>query len=94
MVEFFYDAIRATAEEDIVIPAIITNDEGECITDACSIMLHTDDMILASVPGELVDGTWYFTIPAEITTGHRGRYWYCICQDDSKLCFRQPIYLI
>lgn len=95
MIEYLYDTIRATAGDKAGITANITDAEGNYIEDVCSLMLHDDDGMIASVPGEyLGEGDWYFEIPASITTGLSGRYWYCICQGSTKLCFRTPIYFV
>lgn len=98
MIEYLYDAIRAAAGNDITITAEITNDEGEELTDACSLMLHDVDKetLITMVPGEYFaeDGEWRFTIPGEVTKGLSGRFWYCICYHDVSLCFKEPIYLV
>ena len=94
MIEYLYDAIRATAGEDITIAASITDENGNIIADACALMLHSDTDMIANATGVLNEGVWEFTIPATITADLKGRYWYCICQGQTKLCFKQPIYLI
>ena len=94
MIEYLYNAIRATAGEDITITADITDDSGECIGEGCAIMLWDDDNLLTSVNGMLIDDLWTFTIPAASTSGLKGRYWYCICHNHSKLQFKEPIYLV
>lgn len=95
MIEYLYDAIRATAGEDIPIAAIIKDETGEAITENCHLMLYDDLMLLGTVDGLYVeDGEWGFVIPADLTDGRIGRYWYCICADNASLCFKQPIYLI
>jgi hypothetical protein len=94
MIEYLYDAIRATAGEPITIAAEITDDNGECITDNCGLMLHNDNEMIIKVNGSLDGDIWSFVIPAEATKGLVGRYWYCICKDNQSLCFRQPLYLI
>lgn len=95
MIEYLHDAIRATAGQDICVCAKITDDDGELITNVCSLMLHDDDNMLVSAPGFLdEEGVWEFTIPAEATANLSGRFWYCICCDNTNLCFKQPIYLV
>lgn len=94
MIEYLYNAIRATAGEDIVITAEITDDSGECLAADCALMLWDKDNLITAASGELIDNIWYFTIPADTTTGLIGRYWYCICHNHSKLQFKQPIYLV
>lgn len=93
MIEYLYDAIRATAGTDITIAAEITEDNGDNITENCHLVLHIGD-VMKAFKGELKDGVWEFIIPAEITKGLTGRYWYCIKRNDTMLCFKQPIYLI
>ena len=94
MIEYLYDAIRASAGEDITIAAKITDEDGNIETNTCYLMLHTETEMLAHEAGTLKDGVWEFTIPAATTAGLKGRYWYCISQETNKLCFNQPIYLV
>jgi hypothetical protein len=94
MIEYLYNAIRATAGKEIAISAII-EDNGEPITEGCRITLFDkDDSLLDSINGEYIgDGFWSFRIPAELTQGKCGRHWYRICTPVASLCFKQPIYL-
>jgi hypothetical protein len=92
MIEYLYDAIRATAGTDITIAAEVVEDNGDMITEGCKLVLHIDDKMI-SFDGEYKDGIWEFTVPAEITNGLTGRFWYCIKRNDTMLCFKQPIYL-
>ena len=94
MIEYLYDAIRASAGTDITVSAKVTDDDGNPITEGCMFMLHTDEMLLVSVEGEYVEDTWFFTIPKEVTKGLHGRYRYCICTENDELCFKQPIYFV
>lgn len=94
MIEYLYDAIRATSGEDIVITAEITDNDGSCINEACHLMLYDNDELLTTVDGEIISNIWYFTIPAKATTGLIGRYFYCIYHHNSSIAFKQPIYLI
>lgn len=94
MIEYLYNAIRATSGDDITITAEIRDDDGECISNGCSLMLWDDEKLLTSVDGMLIDELWSFTIPASTTTGLSGRYWYCISLHHNKLQFKQPIYLV
>ncbi len=95
MIEYLYNAIRAAAGNDIAVTAVITDDSGAAITEGCSLMLHDKDKeMIAQFTGDYVNDEWLFTIPAEITRGLNGRYWYCIKHYDSNLCFMEPIYLV
>lgn len=98
MIEYLYDAIRAVAGQDFTVSAMITDDEENVITDSCCFMLHDEDgeTVIASVEGVYNQDfmLWEFTIPADVSMGLKGRYWYCIMHDDSNLCFKQPIYLV
>ena len=98
MVEYLYDAIKAVAGQEIVINAFITNEKEETITENCSLVLYDQDgdTMLIKVPGVYLpkDFIWEFRVPAEITMGLKGRYWYYIMNSDSNLCFKQPIYLV
>jgi hypothetical protein len=96
MVEYIYNAIRATAGEDITITARITYDNGDSITSDCHVMLFDNEELLTTVDGtfDATEEVWEFTIPAEATKHLSGRYWYRICSKLGSLCFKEPIYLI
>ena len=95
MIEYLYNAIRATAGEAVIIAANITDDSGTVITDAkCKMALHDDLALITNVDGVFVNEAWEFTIPADITRGLSGRFWYSISAEDNALCFKQPIYFI
>lgn len=97
MIEYLYDAIRATAGSHIELAARITDEEGAQIPSGIHFMLFDKN------PSQLlftVDGTfnedeeiWEFFIDSELTANMCGRYWYCICVDGNPLCFKQPFYL-
>lgn len=92
MVEYLYDAIKAVAGQEIVINAFITDEKEETITENCSLVLYDQDgdTMLIKVPGVYLpkDFIWEFRVPAEITMGLKGRYWYYIMNSDSNLCFK------
>lgn len=95
MIEYVYNAIRATAGETICICANITDDEGQAILYAdVNLMLYDNETMLASIPGVYVTDAWEFEIDGRLTSGLCGRFWYCICADNNSLCFKQPIYII
>lgn len=96
MVEYLYNAIRASAGHDITISAIVTNPAGEEITEDVVLILNDKDKetVILEVKGTYSEEEWTFVIPAEITEGLYGRYWYCIHYGDSNLCFKEPIYLV
>lgn len=94
MIEYIYDAIRARAGEDITITAKLTDNEGNIIRDTCYLRLSDNDKnFIAKVKGVIVEDVVNFTIPADATANLIGRYWYCIGDEDTSYCFRQPIYL-
>jgi oligoribonuclease (3'-5' exoribonuclease) len=95
MIEYLYDAIRAVAGQEINVAAVITDDAGAVITEGCKFALHIGDEMFA-FDGIYIPATqnWQFTIPAEITKGLSGRYYYCIQKDGSNLCFKTPFYLV
>ena len=96
MIEYLYTAIRAHAGNDIIIAADITDDNGADITEGCTLVLHDKDKntMIAEIDGSYSDGEWTFFIPAAITKGLDGRYWYCIRNNGNALCFKEPIYLV
>lgn len=98
MVEYLYNAIRASAGQENTINAYITDENENLITENCYFVLHdgtgTKEIakILGSYDKDLT--VWTFVINPEITTGLRGRYMYCVSHDNSSLCFNQPIYFL
>ena len=92
MIEYLYDAIRATAGADMNIVARVSED-GETLEGTC-FALHIDDEHMVVVEGELIDGVYQFTVPAEITANLSGRYWYCFMKEHKPLCFKEPIYFV
>ena len=94
MLEYLYDAIRATAGSDIQIAAKVFDDLGNPIVEGCEFVLHIDDETMITVGGDYVDDTWVFPIPAEFTKDLKGRYWYCMKHHSEQLCFKQAIYFV
>lgn len=94
MVEYLYDCIRATAGEDITITAKISEEDGTAIIENCTLALFDDNGVIITVYGTYEEDLWQFTIPANITEGMYGRYWYSVKYKDSSLCFAEPIYLV
>lgn len=94
MIEYTLNAIRATAGEDICICAKIKDAYGDDIA-VCSFHLYDDETERFVATGVEADGLWEFHIPADVTAGLQGRYWYSICDDTHQsLNFREPIYLV
>lgn len=96
MVEYIYDAIKASANTEAQIAAVITGDEGEAITEGCSIKLFSDEELLYENKGNYFNETWFFSIPAKVTSKLHGRYWYYIYDDINNKClnFKQPFYIV
>jgi hypothetical protein len=96
MIEYLYDAIRATSGQSVDIVARISNEDGTPITNSCGLMFHKDDKTVDHFDGKKLDdnGYWSFTIPGEYTSGLKGKYYYCICQGSNMLCFKTPFYLV
>ena len=94
MTEFLYNAIKAVAGEDINIGAQITDVDGNNTTSECSIVfIDKDFSTIGEYDGVYSDGAWTFTIPAEVTKGFEGRYWYRIKFKDESLSCAAPIYM-
>ena len=95
MIEYLYNAIKATAGRDIELAAKVTNESGKVVNEQCHLMLmdESGDLITRAT-GNLIDGVWQFTIPAAVTADKQGRFWYCICGEEQNYCFKQPIYLV
>ena len=94
MIEYLYDAIRATAGSDIQIAAKVLDDLGQPIADECDLIIHLDDDYMLTIGGDYVEDTWVFAIPADFTKDLKGKYWYCIKHNSEQLCFKQPIYFV
>lgn len=95
MIEYLYNAIRATAGQEILIAATVTDDSGDVIKDGCRIVLYIDDIMLTFAGSfNPSDNLWTFSIPAEATEGLIGRYEYCIQRNGANLCFKEPIYFV
>lgn len=92
MIEYLYDAIRATTGSDITIVARVTEDD-ESVVGTC-LALHIDAEHMIMIEGELVNEVYQFTIPAEVTAGLSGRYSYCFMKEGQPLCFKKPIYFV
>lgn len=92
MIEYLYNAIRATAGADINIVARVTED-SESVEGTC-LALHISEDSMIMIEGELVNDVYQFTIPAEVTAGLSGRYWYCFMKDNQPLCFKEAIYFV
>jgi hypothetical protein len=90
--EYLYNAIRATSNEDAEICAVIEDDSGTPVTEGCGLRIFDGDEMLCRVEGTHNGEMWTFIVPSEITAELHGRYWYCFCQGDRTLCFKQPIY--
>lgn len=93
MIEYIYDAIRATAGNDVIIAAEVTEENGDIVTDNCALTLYIENKVL-DFDGVRKDGTYEFTIPASITSGLMGRYWYAIKRNSNLISFKQPIYFV
>lgn len=98
MIEYLYDTIRASAGDTITLTARVTDNDGNCVEEPCHIMIFDNDNMLFKVDGTLLsidaleEKLWLFTIPSNKTAGLNGRYWYCVCCGETKLCFKHPIY--
>ena len=92
MIEYLHDAIRASAGTELNIVTRIVQD-NQAVDGVCFV-LHLDDEHMFVAEG-IQDGEAYqFIIPAEVTSGLSGRYWYCFQRENEMLCFKQPIYLV
>lgn len=92
MIEYLYDTIRATAGADVAIVTRITEDDAPL--ESVGLMLHISEDSAIVIEGELIGDVYQFVIPAELTSGLKGRYWYCFCQEGQPLCFKEAIYFV
>ena len=94
MIEYLYDAVKGIAGENIIICAEITDADGADITSGCNLLFIDKDFEqIAEYNGTYANGEWTFTIPAQVTKGLEGRYWYRIKLKDESLSFSAPIYI-
>lgn len=94
MVEYLYNAIRATSATDLLIAARVTDDLNNPITDGVELVIDLFNDTYLSIDGDYQDGTWYFAIPAEKFIDVKGRFSYCFKRYDEQLSFSQPFYLV
>ena len=93
MVEYFYDYIKVTANEESVICAYIQEDEDTPITTNCDFTLFDNfGNMLFEVQGVYMEemGYWMFAVPA---IEEPGRYYYTIGNDGIDLVFQTPFYV-
>lgn len=92
MIEYLLNGIRVARGTEATIEARITDGKNP-VKDDCHLMLFDDVELIGTYDGiyHTETKTWAFTIPAA-DTDRKGRYWYCVCQEANRLCFKQPIY--
>lgn len=93
MIEYLYNAIRATAGDTAEVAVIITDENNNFIKENVYFMLFDiNDNLITSVNGDFTGSEWIFNVP---TTGlEKGNYYYCLAHNDEKLCFKQAFYLV
>jgi hypothetical protein len=94
LIEYLYDAIRVSSGQNAIITAKIIDDNGHPITEGCHLMIHSNDDAILTIEGTYYDDMWLFELPGQFTKEFNGRYWYCVCKNDTDLCFKQPIYFL
>lgn len=94
MIEYLYNAIRASAGTNLTIAANVIDESGNKITEDLELIIHLDDHKMLTVDGYFQQDMMLFEIPAAMTEGLEGKYWYCIKHLDEQLCFKQPIYFV
>lgn len=96
MIEYLYDAVRASDGEDMTITATIRDNNGTAITDGCALRIFDEGGALI----EEVGGTYYtdakrwefeFTFP---THKARARYFYTIVHNGEEINFKARIYVV
>ena len=96
MIEYLYDAVRASDGEDMTITATIRDNDGTTITDGCALRIFDEDGALI----EEVGGTYYtdcgrwefkFNFP---THKARARYFYTIAHNGEEINFKARIYVV
>jgi hypothetical protein len=93
MVEYFYDYIKTTANEESVVCAFIEETDGTAITSNCDFTLYDNfGNMLFEVQGVYSEelGYWMFAVPA---IEEPGRYYYTIGNNGVELVFKTPFYV-
>ena len=95
MIEYLYNAIKASGGDDIRIAAELTDSNGNAIKGGCRLQLYDNNVLIDTVDGTYNKDSneWTFIIPSVVTEGLTGRYFYSISHDTSHLQFKQPLYL-
>lgn len=93
MVEYLYDAIKASRGNEAIIMAKVS-DGGVPITEGVKLGIHNEEELIVEVAGAYENDTWVFIVPAEATKKLDGRYFYDIFTDETTYSFKQPIYFI
>jgi hypothetical protein len=93
MIEYIYDAIRATHGDDIEIAVKITESDGSVMASGSFIEVYdNDNHIVAFGEAEFNGEVYNFVIPALENTG---RYFYVIKDVMGEaLSFKQPLYVV
>ena len=96
MVEYLYDAIKATAGRDINIIARVLDEFGNEVSENVLLTIYDKDSKEKLMEIAATDGgdSWVFAIAADVTKNFKGRYWYSIRHNNEDLCFLQPIYFV
>lgn len=93
MIEYLYNAIRASAGTHLTIAANVMDESGEAIKEGLKLVIHLDENMV-EIDGYFNQDMTLFEVPAALTKDLKGKYWYCIKHDDTQLCFKQPIYFV
>lgn len=93
-IEYLHDCIRASSGEAVGVSSTLLGDLAQGVTAESTLELWGGSEILYKAKATAHGDHYIFTIPEEITLNLHGRYFYTISDNNSSLCFRQPIYLI
>ena len=95
-IEYLYDMVKATGGEDILITALIT--ENDETAEAAGFHLYDQELTeIGYSQGQLDENGLYFEflVPGEVTKHLKGRYFYTICDGSGgSRCFYQPILIV
>ena len=95
MIEYIGEVIKASAGESLCVVAKVVDAYGD-VVENCHFSLFDGDERLYMAMGELnAEGHYEFHIPAEATANLKGRYNYCVCDENMiSLCFKCFIYFV
>ena len=95
-VEYIDSIIKVSGGANALIGANIVDTSGNQVSEKSHLMLfYPQDELQATVNGTIADdGVHEYLVPASLTEGVKGKWWYCVCVNNEPICFKQPFYIV